>query len=84
MVNENPANSVITQVLTEEDLPYKNNDMRVKACMDCIRSIKISHIKEKVNSLTKELKTLEAEEEKEAKMREIDELQKEQIRLRKL
>ncbi|HBM16386.1 MAG TPA: DNA primase [Lentisphaeria bacterium] len=83
MVNDDPANAVIAQVLVHEDLPYKNNETRIKVCMDCIRSIKIIRIREKVELLTKELKNLESEEEKESKMLEISHLQKEQIQLKK-
>ncbi|MEI6056469.1 MAG: DNA primase [Lentisphaerota bacterium] len=82
LVNENPAFSVISQVLTQENLPYKNNETRVKACNDCIRSIKLFHLKEKIDELTKQLKTLEGEE-KSAKLKEISALQQEQFQLKK-
>lgn len=82
LVNENPAFSVISQVLTQENLPYKNNETRVKACNDCVRAIKLFHLKEKIETLTKQLKSLE-EEEKSTKLKEISALQQEQFKLKK-
>ncbi len=82
IVNEKPTFSVIAQVLTQENLPYKNNNTRIKACNDCIRTIKLFHMKEKIERLTGELKSLEGDG-KNIKLREISQLQLELHNIKK-